>query len=120
MSSDFVVDVFVCFLCRGFVVFCVSFVCLFVCFFCFVFLLGNSNLHHITSQGYYDLKIDMEDFEGNTRFALYKNLSVSSEDDSFRLSIGEYSGDAGIVKTLHTMVFSPSIKTWVCENLRHK
>ena len=95
------------------VVFCVSFLCLFgffvfrfcVClgffvlywvFFCF-FLLGNSNLHHITSQGYFDLKIDMEDFEGNTRFALYKNFSVSSEDDSFRLSIGEYSGDAGIV-----------------------
>ena len=42
----------------------------------------------------------MEDFEGNTRFALYKNFSVSSEDDSFRLSIGEYSGDAGIVKKI--------------------
>ena len=67
--------------------------------------LGNTNIHRITSQGYYDLKIDLEDFEGNTRFAVYKNFSVSSEDDFFRLSIGAYSGDAGIVTTFYKMVF---------------
>ena len=71
--------------------------------------LGNTNIHRITSQGYYDLKIDLEDFEGNTRYALYKNFSVSSEDDFFTLSIGTYSGDAGIfcniLDTFSTVIF---------------
>ncbi|XP_041373583.1 microfibril-associated glycoprotein 4-like [Gigantopelta aegis] len=59
------------------------------------FWLGNTNIHRITSQGHYDLRIDLEDFEGNTRYALYKNFSVASKQDYFRLSVGEYSGDAG-------------------------
>ncbi|XP_041372883.1 microfibril-associated glycoprotein 4-like [Gigantopelta aegis] len=59
------------------------------------FWLGNTNIHRITSQGLYDLRIDLEDFEGNTAYAMYKNFSLASEQDYFRLSIGEYSGDAG-------------------------
>ncbi|XP_041372879.1 fibrinogen C domain-containing protein 1-like [Gigantopelta aegis] len=59
------------------------------------FWLGNSQIHRITSQGLYDLRIDLEGFEGNNRFALYKNFSVASEQDFFRLSLGEYSGNAG-------------------------
>ena len=72
---------------------CVSPLCV---FFIFIFFLGNSNIHHITSQGHYELKIDLEDFDGNTSYALYKNFFLSSEEDYFRLSIGEYSGEAGI------------------------
>ena len=68
--------------------------------------LGNTNIHRITSQGYYDLKIDLEDFEGNTSYALYENVSVSGEDDFFRLRFGAYSGDAGIVTTFYKMVFT--------------
>ncbi|XP_041372459.1 techylectin-5A-like [Gigantopelta aegis] len=59
------------------------------------FWLGNTNIHRFTSQGYYDLRIDLEDFDGNTRYAMYKNFSVASEQDYFRLSVGAYSGDAG-------------------------
>ncbi|XP_041372460.1 fibrinogen C domain-containing protein 1-like [Gigantopelta aegis] len=59
------------------------------------FWLGNTNIHRITRQGHYDLTIDLEDFEGNTKYALYKNFSVASEQDYFRLSLGEYSGNAG-------------------------
>ncbi|XP_041372980.1 fibrinogen C domain-containing protein 1-A-like [Gigantopelta aegis] len=59
------------------------------------FWLGNTNIHLITSQGLYDLRIDLEDFEGNTAYALYKNFSLASEQDYFRLSVGEYSGTAG-------------------------
>ena len=71
-----------------------------------MFFVGNTNIHRITSQGFYDLKIDLEDFEGNTRYALYKNFSVSSEDDFFRLSIGAYSGDAGIFCKIIDLFFS--------------
>ncbi|XP_041372888.1 fibrinogen C domain-containing protein 1-like [Gigantopelta aegis] len=59
------------------------------------FWLGNTNIHRITSQGYYDLRIDLEDFEGNTSYAMYTNFSLASEQEYFRLSLGEYSGDAG-------------------------
>ena len=63
---------------------------------------GNTNIHRITTQGYYDLKIDLEDFEGTTRYALYKNFSLSSENDFFRLSVGAYSGDAGMISIMHS------------------
>ncbi|XP_041372887.1 fibrinogen C domain-containing protein 1-like [Gigantopelta aegis] len=59
------------------------------------FWLGNSQIHRITSQGLYDLRIDLEDFEVHNGFALYKNFSLASEQDFFRLSLGEYSGNAG-------------------------
>ena len=37
----------------------------------------------------------MDDFEGETRFALYSQFTVSHEDDGFRLTVGGYSGTAG-------------------------
>uniref|UniRef100_A0A3B4Z6S7 Fibrinogen-like protein 1 n=1 Tax=Stegastes partitus TaxID=144197 RepID=A0A3B4Z6S7_9TELE len=59
------------------------------------FWLGNEPLHHLTSQGNYDLRIDMEDFEGNQRYAEYKNFKVDNEKDQYQLHLGEYSGNAG-------------------------
>ena len=61
----------------------------------FLYYVGNANIHRITSQGHYELKFDLQDFEGNTTYALYDNFSLSSEEDYFRLSIGNYSGNAG-------------------------
>ncbi len=43
----------------------------------------------------YSLRIDMEDFRGRTRFALYSQFAVGPEEDGFRLTIGGYSGTAG-------------------------
>ena len=63
--------------------------------FAFLYSVGNANIHRITSQGHYELKFDLEDFDGNTTYALYDNFSLSSEEDYFRLSIGNYSGNAG-------------------------
>ncbi|XP_029365790.1 fibrinogen-like protein 1 [Echeneis naucrates] len=59
------------------------------------FWLGNEPLHHLTSQGNYDLRINMEDFEGNQRFAEYKNFRVDEEKDQYQLHLGEYTGNAG-------------------------
>ncbi|XP_008315530.1 fibrinogen-like protein 1 [Cynoglossus semilaevis] len=59
------------------------------------FWLGNEPIHHLTSQGNYDLHIDLEDFDGNHRYAEYKNFRVDGEKDQFQLHLGEYSGDAG-------------------------
>uniref|UniRef100_A0A667XKZ7 Fibrinogen-like protein 1 n=1 Tax=Myripristis murdjan TaxID=586833 RepID=A0A667XKZ7_9TELE len=55
------------------------------------FWLGNDNLHYITAQGDYSLRINMEDFQGNQRYADYKNFKV----DQYRLTFGSYLGTAG-------------------------
>ncbi|CAJ1053858.1 fibrinogen-like protein 1 [Xyrichtys novacula] len=59
------------------------------------FWLGNDALHRLTSQGNYDLRIDLEDFEGNQRFAEYKNFKVDDEKDKYQLHLGEFTGNAG-------------------------
>lgn len=41
------------------------------------------------------MRIDMEDFEKNRKYALYKKFSVGSESSSYVLSVSGYSGDAG-------------------------
>ncbi|KAK2849528.1 hypothetical protein Q5P01_009362 [Channa striata] len=59
------------------------------------FWLGNDNLHYITTQGNYSLRINLEDFEGNQHYAEYKNFKVADEKDQYRLSFGAYVGTAG-------------------------
>ncbi|KAM9315163.1 fibrinogen-like protein 1 [Pholidichthys leucotaenia] len=59
------------------------------------FWLGNDPLHYLTSQGNYEMRVDMEDFEGNQRFAEYKNFRVDDEKDQYQLHLGEYLGNAG-------------------------
>ena len=41
------------------------------------------------------LRIDLEDFENETRYAVYSNFSLSDASDYYRLSVSGYSGDAG-------------------------
>jgi len=57
---------------------------------------GNDNLHLLTSDGRQQLLVDMEDLEGNTRYAEYDNFKVGSEQEMYKLSsLGVYSGNAG-------------------------
>lgn len=59
------------------------------------FWLGNDNLHYLTNQGEYNLRINMEDFEGHQSFAEYRNVKVANEQKHYQLSFGTYSGTAG-------------------------
>ncbi|XP_022107434.1 ficolin-1-like [Acanthaster planci] len=59
------------------------------------FWLGNDNLHRLTAQGAYKLRVDLEDFEGNTAYALYNTFRVADGSDNYRLTVGDYSGTAG-------------------------
>ena len=38
------------------------------------------------------LRVDLEDFEGNTTYAEYNTFDVKSENDKYRLVRGSYSG----------------------------
>ncbi|KAK1888362.1 Fibrinogen-like protein 1, partial [Dissostichus eleginoides] len=59
------------------------------------FWLGNDNLHYITTQGNYSLRINLGDFDGSQRYAEYKNFQVANEKDHYRLAFGSYVGTAG-------------------------
>ncbi|XP_037687151.1 fibrinogen-like protein 1 [Choloepus didactylus] len=71
--------------------------------------LGNKNLHLLTTQGEYTLKIDLADFENNSRHAQYKNFKVGDEKSAYVLTIGEYSGTAG---DSFAGNFHPEVQWW--------
>ncbi|XP_041374736.1 ficolin-1-like [Gigantopelta aegis] len=60
------------------------------------FWVGNEIIHKITSRAVYELRIDLEDFEGNTRYAMYSPFSLASEAEKYTLHIGLYNGDADL------------------------
>ncbi|CAH1239328.1 ANGPTL7 [Branchiostoma lanceolatum] len=59
------------------------------------FWFGNENIHHLTSQRNFKLRVDLEDWSGNENFYEYSSFRVSGESDGYRLQIAEYSGNAG-------------------------
>ena len=59
------------------------------------FWLGNDNLHRLTAAGNVSLRVDLEDFEGNIRYAEYAAFKVANQTDKYRILIGGYNGTAG-------------------------
>ncbi|KAL9982290.1 hypothetical protein ACROYT_G004316 [Oculina patagonica] len=59
------------------------------------FWLGNDNLHRLTAADDVMLRVDLEDFDGDIRYAGYTTFKVADEGDRYRLLIGGYSGTAG-------------------------
>ena len=59
------------------------------------FWLGNDNLHRLTAADEVVLRVDLEDFEGDIRYAEYTTFNVSDESEKYRLSVGGYSGTSG-------------------------
>ncbi|XP_078664358.1 uncharacterized protein LOC144907298 isoform X2 [Branchiostoma floridae x Branchiostoma belcheri] len=57
--------------------------------------LGNENIHLLTSQKTYSLRVDLQGWDGQTRYATYSSFRVSGESDQYLLRISGYSGTAG-------------------------
>ena len=69
--------------------------------------LGLEKIHRLTENGVWQLRIDLEDFSNNTIYAEYSDFSIGDAATKYRLSIGNYSGDAGDALTYHAnMSFS--------------
>eukprot|EP00058_Branchiostoma_floridae_P023798 XP_002609288.1 hypothetical protein BRAFLDRAFT_86801 [Branchiostoma floridae] len=68
--------------------------------------LGNDNIHMLTSQGHYILRVDLSDWEGNSVWAQYNNFTVEDEEHKYRLHLGAYSGSAGDALTNARPVYS--------------
>ncbi|CAH2221938.1 angiopoietin-2-like isoform X1 [Pelobates cultripes] len=65
--------------------------------------LGNDFVHQLTIQGNYELRIQLQDWDGNEANSLYEHFSLASEDLNYKLQLGAYSGTAG-----RTSSFSPT------------
>ena len=59
------------------------------------FWLGNDNLHRLTFFEDVMLRVDLEDFDGNIKYAEYTTFQVADEANKYRIVIGGYSGTAG-------------------------
>ncbi|KAF8778061.1 Techylectin-5B like protein [Argiope bruennichi] len=70
------------------------------------FWLGNENLYLITHQDLYELRVDLEDFDGGKGFALYDGFAVGSEKEKYMLKfVGPFkAGDAGDGMTYHASI----------------
>lgn len=67
-------------------------------------ILGNNALHLLTSNRNYKLRIELEDFDGDKRFAEYAQFTVGSATDNYRLNISGYSGTAGMYPFMYIIV----------------
>lgn len=53
-------------------------------------------MHLLTQAKKYELKVDMEDFDGQSVFAHYSSFSVGPEAEGYKLSLGSFvKGAAG-------------------------
>ncbi|CAK8686728.1 microfibril-associated glycoprotein 4-like isoform X1 [Clavelina lepadiformis] len=59
------------------------------------FWLGLNNIHKMTREGGCRLKIELWDFDGNQRSAHYSSFSIESPENSYRLRVSGYNGNAG-------------------------
>ncbi|XP_078665779.1 fibrinogen-like protein 1 [Branchiostoma floridae x Branchiostoma belcheri] len=57
--------------------------------------LGNENIHLLTTQMDYHLRIDMLSWDRRIRYAKYYTFRVAGESDGYRLTVSGYSGTAG-------------------------
>ena len=56
---------------------------------------GNDNLHLMTADTRQRLRVDLADWEGNTKYAEYDNFTVGSAQEKYKLaSLGTYHGTA--------------------------
>ncbi|XP_063402247.1 fibrinogen-like protein 1 [Mytilus trossulus] len=57
--------------------------------------LGNKYLNLLTTNGKYELRVDLTDTNNKMTYALYKTFTVSDENSQYKLTIARYSGTAG-------------------------
>ncbi|XP_077976774.1 ryncolin-1-like [Styela clava] len=59
------------------------------------FWFGLENIYQMLKDKTYELRVDMEDWEGNKAYAKYGAFSIGDSSTNYRLTVGQYSGNAG-------------------------
>ena len=57
------------------------------------FWLGLDKIYRVTNSDTFKLRVDLEDWQGVTRFAKYASFAILNEANKYKLSVGSYSGD---------------------------
>ncbi|MCL4125629.1 UNVERIFIED_CONTAM: hypothetical protein GTU68_014665 [Idotea baltica] len=65
------------------------------------FWLGLDNIHALVSQTQMELRVDLEDFDGEKRWAKYELFHIEDSAGKYRLKLGDYTGDAGNSLSYH-------------------
>ena len=69
------------------------------------FWLGNDNIHLLTAIGDTVLRVQLEDWDGNSAYAVYDTFMVDDESNKYKLTVGSYSGTAGDSLGYHNGMF---------------
>ena len=59
------------------------------------FWLGNENIHYITNQKDYELRVETKRYDGSSHVSHYNYFRVAEESRSYRLSTRTYTGHEG-------------------------
>jgi len=71
------------------------------------FWLGNEKIYRLTKRKNMMIRFDLEDFDGNKKYAEYRSFYIDGENDNYRLHVNSYSGTAGDSFSYHNgMQFS--------------
>ncbi|XP_074916904.1 ficolin-3 [Chelonoidis abingdonii] len=66
------------------------------------FWLGNENLHLLTQDGEFQLRVDLVNFNDSSSFASYQSFKLKGEEDKYELVLGMFlGGSAGDSLGLH-------------------
>ena len=57
------------------------------------FWLGLDRIHRLTHQQRYKLRVDLEDWDRKTAYAVYGLFGVADEKNKYKLSLGSYAGE---------------------------
>ncbi|XP_063300927.1 fibrinogen-like protein 1 [Pelobates fuscus] len=57
--------------------------------------LGNNHIYSLLDKREMSLQIDLMDWKGNKRYAIYEEFRTGNEQDNYKLWVGYYSGTAG-------------------------
>lgn len=58
-------------------------------------IIGNDILHYLLTQGMYEMRKDMADFDNQTSYVKYNSLNVGDEASKYRVTLHGYSGNVG-------------------------
>ncbi|XP_034318734.2 ficolin-2 [Magallana gigas] len=83
------------------------------------FWLGNEKLHHLLSQGTHEMRMDMEDFDNQTRYVKYSSFNLGDESSKYKVTLSGFSGNVGECFTTadsNTVLNNMKFSTWDQDN----
>ncbi|XP_021960362.2 angiopoietin-2 isoform X2 [Folsomia candida] len=83
------------------------------------FWLGLKTIHELTHDGYEELRVDLEDWEGEERYAMYANFKVADAGNKYRLEVAGYTGNAGDSLSYNSGAQFETIGRYGCASLFH-